>query len=191
MEDFYLSACKTPSDINEHLPTLRALAAECDTVAEFGVRGIVSTWALLAAQPRALYMVDIVPVDVRGVQAVAGRTQVRFLQANSATVALPPVDMLFIDTWHVYAHLKRELAQHAPNVRKYIAMHDTVVDAVDGESLRCGMDVAAQAAASGYPEAEIRKGLQPAIAEFLAAHPAWTQVAHYENNNGLTVLKRI
>ena len=29
---------------------------------------------------------------------------------------------------HVYAHLKRELAQHAGMVEKYIIMHDTVVD---------------------------------------------------------------
>ena len=33
---------------------------------------------------------------------------------------------------HVYAHLKRELAQHSGMVEKYIVMHDTVVDGKGG-----------------------------------------------------------
>ena len=40
-----------------------------------------------------------------------------------------PVDLLFIDTFHVYGQLKRELARFEGQVRRYIAMHDTEVDA--------------------------------------------------------------
>lgn len=58
----YLDKCATPGDINEHLPTLQGLAAQCSTIAgwplhsahrnppaptELGVRSVVSTWALL------------------------------------------------------------------------------------------------------------------------------------------------
>jgi hypothetical protein len=99
-------------------------------------------------------------------------------------------DMLFIDTWHVYAHLKRELAHWHGHVRKYIVMHDTTVDEVWGESLRMHMDIGRQAVESGYPEEEIRKGLGPAIAEFLEAHPEWMLEKKYTHNNGLTVLAR-
>ena len=44
----YAALCARPSDINEHLPTLRAYAERVDSVVEMGVRGVVSTWALLA-----------------------------------------------------------------------------------------------------------------------------------------------
>lgn len=68
----------------------------------------------------------------------------------SATTALPwQVDLLFIDTWHVYGHLKRELALHAPRVRKYIAMHDTTIDWEVGESIRMEYNILAQIAQFG------------------------------------------
>lgn len=44
----------------------------------------------------------------------------------------------------------------------------------------------------GWPEEDLLKGLWPAVAEFLAAHPLeWQLHAKHENNNGLTVLKRV
>jgi hypothetical protein len=62
---------------------------------------------------------------------------------------------------------------------------------VVGESIRAGWNTAQQAASSGYPESEIRRGLKPAIDEFLAAHPEWTVKEVFTNNNGLTVLQRV
>jgi len=44
--------------------------------------------------------------------------------------------LVFIDTWHVYGQLKRELAKYAPLTKKYILMHDTTVDEWVGESVR-------------------------------------------------------
>ena len=77
-------------------------------------------------------------------------------------------ELLFIDTWHVYAQLKRELALHAPLTTKFIILHDTTVDGELGTSVRRGWNTASQARATGFAEADIRKGLWPAIAEFLA-----------------------
>ena len=199
----YEAKCREPSDINEHLPQLRELAAGCETVAEMGVRSMVSTWAFLDGlmvatadgKERRLVSVDIQDApNVESAIALAKQAGIamEFRKANSATVELPPVDLLFIDTWHVYGHLKRELEQHHRLTRKYIAMHDTEVDGVRGESLRNGWDVAAQARASGYPEEEIARGLKPAIDEFLKAHgDEWCLHQHFANNNGLTVLRRL
>ena len=47
IEEKYKFLCKKPSDINEHLPTLYKYASECESIAELGVRGVISTWALL------------------------------------------------------------------------------------------------------------------------------------------------
>jgi hypothetical protein len=34
----------TPSDINEHIPTILKYGQECEHITEMGVRWVVSTW---------------------------------------------------------------------------------------------------------------------------------------------------
>lgn len=197
----YARVCHTPSDINEHLPTLQRYAAECSSVAEFGVRGIVSTWAMLSglkesvgAASKKLVCVDIDHVTLAGVAHVASRVGIdlTFQQVDSVAADLGEgVDMLFIDTWHIYGHLRRELTAHCTKVRRFIAMHDTTVDAELGESIRGREDLHAAMARSGYSLTDVSTGLRPAITEFLATHPEWVIDAVYENNNGLTILRRV
>ena len=43
----YINLCNTPSDINEHLPTIFKYASECNSVLELGVRGCVSSYAFV------------------------------------------------------------------------------------------------------------------------------------------------
>lgn len=47
LKNIYKAKCREPSDICEHLPRLQKLAMESATVTEIGVRGMVSTWAIL------------------------------------------------------------------------------------------------------------------------------------------------
>lgn len=150
-------------------------------LATFGVRSVVSTWAFLKGlnendcATKRLYCVDI--DDVPRMREIIPEVkkygiELTFIQQDSAKVELKPVDLLFIDTWHIYGHLKRELA---------------------AEGIRCGLDsqqIAEVAAKVGYPANEVNRGLKPAIDEFLAAHPEWTLHKVYTNNNGLTILKR-
>lgn len=215
LDEYVAWAARTPSDINEHIATLQAYASTCESVAEFGVRSVVSTWAFLSGlvdakaadqtlQPR-LHSVDLSwSQRMPEAQRVAKENGVTLLitLGNCLDVRLdPPVDLLFIDTWHVYGQLKRELATHAPRVRRWIILHDTTVDGGDdggeaGESVRegpaMGWDLADQARQAGMPESEVRKGLWPAVVEFLAAHPLeWALEHRYTHNNGLTVLARL
>jgi hypothetical protein len=66
-----------------------------------------------------------------------------------------------------------------------------MVDAVHGETIRCGWDAEKQSLETGYPIEEINRGLVPAIQEFLEKNPDWILFEHYENNNGLTILKHV
>jgi hypothetical protein len=202
IDDVYRRLCTTPSDIYEHLPTLREYASKCAVVAEMGVRTPTSTWALLrglcdstAAPPKKLFCVDIAHVNMEQERQIAARAGIHltFICENSVAVDFDtPVDLLFIDTWHVYGHLKRELAAHHNRVNKYIIMHDTTVDAYEGESIRCHMDIEEQMRVSGYTRDEICSGLWPAVKEFVATHAAeWKIEARYSNCNGLTVLSRL
>jgi hypothetical protein len=195
----YRVKCSQASDINRHLPTLYRYARRSEVIAEFGVRGIVSTWAFLrgllenGSQTKELICVDIADVpEMEQVRTLAGHNGIRltFHQHDSATCVIPEVDLLFVDTWHVYGHLKRELNNHCERVRKYILMHDTELDGILGESRRFGWNIKEQAAKSGYPEEEIACGLQRAISEFLAKHSQWRLIRRYRHCCGLTILAR-
>ena len=195
--DKFQYLCNTPSDINEHLPTLSTLASECQHVTELGVRGVISSWAIVHGLPEgaALFMNDIKACDVDELQRTAREEKnidAVFVLGDDLTIDLPEAtDMTFIDTWHVYGHLKRELARYAPITKKYIAMHDTTIDGELGETIRMSWDAGRQSNATGIPVDEITKGLWPAVEEFLAEHAdTWELQKRYTNNNGLTILKR-
>lgn len=205
VENNYKIRCSTWSDIYEHLPTLSSYAEKCDSVAEFGMRSVVSTWALLHGLTRDNIIANksrnkrLISVDldyspgIEEIKKVSNSLNVDFcfIMGNDIKIYMDEVDMLFIDTWHIYGHLKRELETWHSKVKKYILLHDTTVDAIYGESIRNGWDPIKQSKESGYPVEEITKGLWPAVEEFLIAHPEWKLEKRYTNNNGLTVLSRI
>lgn len=187
----YNHLCTKRSDIYEHLPTLKLLAAHCSTIVECGVRGVVSSYAFAAGLPEDGKLIMVDPYRSEQVdEFLKLEPRASFVHASDLECPLVQTDMLFIDTWHVYGQLKRELAYWHDHVWKYIVMHDTTVDAITGETIRNGWDAVKQSAETGIPVDEIRKGLWPAIEEFLEEHPEWTIGARYYNNHGLTVLIR-
>ena len=100
-------------------------------------------------------------------------------------------DLVFIDTWHVYGQLKRELARFAPMTNRFIVLHDTQVDGELGETLRVGENANAQSVTTGIPLEEIICGVTKAVTEFLTVQgESWEMKHQFANNNGLTVLQR-
>ncbi len=185
------------SDINEHLPTLRQLAMQCSSVVEIGLRGLVSTWGILqglseSQAPSRTYLgIDISYPPVNKLfnadsLAESNGIAFQFLQANDLNIDIDSTDMLFIDTHHTYKQLTAELDKHSPNVRKYIAMHDTSGpwgnnDEPDEYHIN-----------QSYPPHidSMKHGLWPAVEDFLLRHPEWSLKERYFNNNGFTVLER-
>lgn len=196
----YNERVNKPSDIFEHLPTLKQYASECESVLELGVRKCVSSWALALgllnnSGKRKMYMNDINVCEISLIETLSKQTDLTIVAkwGNNLELELEEdVDLTFIDTWHVYGQLKRELAKFAPRTKKYIIMHDTSVDEWDGETKRNihKYDVEKQSRESGIPVEEILKGLWPAIEEFLEANKDWVLHARWVNNHGLTILKR-
>lgn len=196
----YNNLSRFPSDINEHLPTLYKYATECETILETGVRGCVSSWALVYgllnnnSVNKAIILNDISPCNINELLACTKDLPiiVQYKWVNNLELEIPyNVDLTFIDTWHVYGQLKRELEKFSKITMKYIIMHDTTVDEWEGESIRLRSNIDAQVKFSGFPRDEITRGLWPAISEFLSAHPEWVLHERFTNNNGLTILKRI
>lgn len=200
--DEYNRVCNVPGDIFEHLPILKEYTKQCNSVAELGVSCMISTWAFLCgllesnSSVKTLYCVDI--NDVPNIDNVISSVKehginMTFYKGNSIHAPIPNVDILFIDTWHIYGHLKRELANHHSKVNKYIIMHDTEIDGIYGESIRDKNlhNIEEESIIHSYPVDEIKKGLLPAIYEFLTEHPEWVIEKIYTNNNGLYILKKI
>jgi cephalosporin hydroxylase len=159
--------CKTSSDINEHLLTLRDLAKECSHITEMGVRYIVSTWAFIEGMEKGkLVSIDhkhpsIYGGDITAVEQACKDKGINFtfIEADTREITIEKTDLLFIDTDHTYEQLSAELKKHANKAKKYIVLHDT----------------------ESCPE------MLPAISEL----KGWKVHAHYKNNNGLTVLTKI
>ncbi len=164
--------CKTKSDINEHLPALRDLASECDTIIEMGVRTCVSTWAFIEGlkvggtlvsidiKHPSKYGADLTPVE----KACKNKgINFKFNEADTLAIEIPEVDMLFIDTLHTYEQLKGELEKHGNKAKKYLVFHDTV---------------------------SCEEELMPAIEEFLKKNKKWKVREHYTNNNGVLVCEK-
>lgn len=161
----------------------------------------MSSWAFLVGllhnnlPNKHLIMNDIDECDIQEIlnkgRAMGVTMDYKWCNDLELEVENIPIDMVFIDTWHVYGQLKRELAKYSKVASKYIAMHDTTVDEFRGETLRCGLNAEEQSRATGIPVEEITKGLGPALSEFLRDNPNWVIEEKFSHNNGLTILKRL
>lgn len=190
IEERYKRLWHTPSDINNHFPTLRRYAEQCEFVLEFGVCMANSTTAFLAAQPYSLVCVDtcwqpslkdLYPpstvIETGGFHGTIGRTMWTFINKSDLEIAPMFPDLLFIDTWHCYNQMKAELEIHAPGTKKWIICHDTTTFCWLGERISQSDPVLV--------------GIGPAIAEYLHEHPEWQIKECFVENNGLLILERI
>ena len=199
LEQKYYSLCNSQSDINEHLPILYEYAKDCESIIELGVRGVTSTYSFIRglinnnSKNKSLLINDIEPCPIDELVEIIKELPIDFKYewVNDLDMVVEKnYDMTFIDTYHVYGLLKRELNKYSKITNKYIIMHDTTVDAELGESIRCGCDIHQQSLESGIPVDEIRKGLWPAVEEFLENNKDWYLVNRFTNNNGLTIICR-
>ena len=194
LEQNYNRVCNKISDINEHLPTLKKYASECEHITEIGVRAINSTWGRLAGKPKKLISYDIFfagpPIfpdaDIASVFAAAREENIvyGFIQQSSLEANIEPTDLLFLDTWHVYEQLSRELLYHSDKAKKYIILHDTTYFAHMGEYYEGCTNF------STFTPTFEGKGLWDAIEDFLSRNRNWELCERFTNNNGLTILKR-
>lgn len=206
LETKYLLLCNTPSDINEHLPTLYEYSKGCESVLELGVRSGVSTFAFMKGlSENESNKRRLVSGDLNEISSMLNQAQIitfcrdynidyTFLLGNDLDIKIPEsiseTDITFIDTWHIYGHLKRELVKFAPITKRYIIMHDTTLDGINGETIRCGWNAEQQFKETGIPVEEINCGLRKAIIEFLEKNKEWSVDYETARNNGLTILKR-
>lgn len=185
--------CSTPTDINEHLPTIKKYADQCNHITEFGVylsKG--STWAFLMSCAENTSKVYFSYDDKKRLQAQETWNLVKDMNINwtfneNDTTKMPPIeetDLLLIDTEHVYDVISKELEIHASRVRKFIIFHDTV----------SRWDVSPHPSSPSWladgNTSSPTIGIGPAITEFLQGNPEWCIIEDRKNNNGLMVIAK-
>jgi len=197
------------SDISDHLNTLffLAVAQRPRLLVELGTRGGESTRALLAAAETCnatLLSVDLDPCDGLALpfadrwhfeqadDVVFGRE--RFDAWRRTTLGdARPIDLLFLDTSHVYTHTRQELDAWMPHLAPdgLLLLHDTNM----GQGAYARLD---GSVASGWDN---QRGVIRALEERLgrtypenAVFSDWIDscvLLHLPFCNGLTALKRI
>ena len=185
----------TPSDINQHLTTLKRLSSNCESVIEMGVRGGFSTYALLAGRPKTMQSFDINPIGVLENNLVSfsqhtGTDWFFYHENVLLTDNVHDCDMLFIDTWHAYKQLASELYLHGNKARKYLVFHDVITFGSNDELGSLNTTSFSDDLKSFVEKLPNKTGLMPAINEFLERNPHWQIQAMYPYNNGLMVLER-
>jgi hypothetical protein len=190
LEQLINTLYNTPSDINEHIPAIIKYGSECETITEMGVRGIFSTWGWLACSPKWLKCYDLHNPskwggDIQSVYDTANAYEIPFSfeEKDVLKIEIEETDLLFIDTWHAYDQLKKELELHSNKVKKYICFHDTTSYEFTDESI--GHENSWGKPSSG-------RGIWPAIEEFLEENKdKWVLKERFKNNNGFTIIERL
>jgi hypothetical protein len=148
------------------MPRLRELAEQCRHVTEFS-----HTRESLVAFAAAGSELVSFNTDAKAVAAKSLAPHLTLSALDSPDVpAIERTDLLFLDTKHTHSRLADELAKFAPQVERYIILHDTVLHGARGE--------------------DGGQGLLLAVKEFLAANSAWFVAWHAHHQYGLTVLGR-
>ena len=194
----YEQHARTPSDIYEHIPVLRKLANECSSTVEIGVRSLVSTWGIILGLAESssvdpfylgidLHMPPTDKLYLIERLASANGVNCQFHEGNDMNIDIPQTDMLFIDSLHTYCHLTYELNKFSPYVNKYITLHDTSAPWGNNDDADYNGDF------SEYPPEidKTKRGLWPAVLDFLSSHPDWKLHERRLNNHGFTTLKRV
>lgn len=181
---------QTPSDINEHLEIIKHYSAECEIVAEFGTREVVSTWAILEGlKSKSTYIGIDLYKSSKLDEAIqyAKEKGLNFYFRHGSTLdedfICPKCDFLFIDTLHTFSQLQQELTKHGDSSAKYLGFHDVVSFAYRDEDMYSHADKKAIVKTENT-------GLLPAIFQFLKGNPHWKIDYFAQNNNGLLILKR-
>jgi cephalosporin hydroxylase len=193
-----------PSDISDHLATIfsEAVAAKPRLIVELGVRGGESRFALeRAARVTRSYLVS---VDIEDCETMCGQSPLwHFVKSDDIQFARifrdwcsergiePKIDVLFIDTSHLYEHTVREIKAWFPYLSASckVLFHDTYpkrfyrrLDGTIGEGVNSKRGVI-------QPIEEYLGTRLDERIDFVTIVHDWL-IRHWAHCNGLTTMER-
>jgi cephalosporin hydroxylase len=193
-----------PSDISDHLPLLfiEAMLARPELIVELGVRGGESTFVFERAAKH--FNAHLVSIDIEDCSGTSDYERWHFIQGDDVQLAhnfadwcrainiSPAIDVLFIDTSHLYEHTVQEINAWFPLLaaNAKVIFHDTHMTRLyrrRNGSMGVGW--------------ENERGVIAAIEEYLGRkvdetrdfvewHNPWI-IRHFAGSNGLTILEKL
>jgi len=166
LNDMLNKLCENPSNINEHLLTLKKYASNSDHITELRTDSPNSIFALLAGKPNKLISYDkIYHRNIIKAEEIAKLEGIEFVFVQKSVIEddikdFEQTDLLFIDVGYDYNQLIRKLSILQEKVNKFIIIHDTETE-----------------------------DIWKAIEEFIKTNDSWVINKIYKNNNGLVILK--
>jgi hypothetical protein len=158
-----------------------------------GTRKAISTIALIVANPKKVVSIDLnyhffqpVENDILRISKECG-TDFQFIESDVLKMDIETTDFLFIDTFHTYHQLISELRKHEKNVRKWIALHDTVTFGERDEDIYQNAKISTDVNVLN----KAKTGIFNALTDFLSENKNWKIKEHFTNNNGLTIIERV
>jgi tetratricopeptide (TPR) repeat protein len=191
------------SDINEHCYILENYAKKSSKILSCSYRNNVVGYCFvkglldnLNTEVRELTCIDKYDYDTKDILRRLGKIPVKYQFISGNVLEYIPknkLDIIFIDTLHVYGQLIRELNHYAKYLESggIFILHDTTVDAEHGEALRTQMNLTELEKSTGFSQEELTTGLWPAIERFLEEISDFTLEHRYVHNHGLTILRKI
>jgi hypothetical protein len=178
IEELYQWVRRIPRDLNEHSEQLKVVAYNSRHVTEFTKRR-ESTLYFLAGRPE--YLISYNAEGTDPMMTVIKNTVVRDTgeeghisftintgNVDSLLVDIDETDALFLDTEANYVRLSEELKKHSSKVRKFIVIHDTMINGELGDDGKLGLNYA--------------------LREFVKENPQWKVYSFSPAQYGLTVL---
>jgi hypothetical protein len=171
-----------------HMPHLRTLAEGLEQAVEFGVNRGCSSAALLAGGVGHLLSYDIrVKTPAALALEVAAGARWDYRIGDSRTGAIPPCDLLLVDSLHTYAQVEAELAHAADQVRRWLIFHDSISFGSVGANGETGHWVWS---GDRPPIPATAIGIRPAIDALMIRDDSWRIASHETASHGLLVLER-
>jgi GT2 family glycosyltransferase len=152
-----------PSDIFQHIHTLRRYARECEHITELRTGHFISYYGLAAGLPKKIVAYDINHngyYDVANPISKNNNIELVYKIEDTKTANIESTDLIFFNSSQNYQQLKIEINKHADLSKKYLIFHNT-------------------------------EAIWPVIQEFLDSNPTWQIKEKFIHNNGLIVLERI
>lgn len=170
-ESVYEKFKSLPRDLNQHMPMLRELASECESVCEFSKRReSAAVWIVSGTKKVELHNLELQDSDLRAaVEEAKDRVSIKADNGNTLQINdIDDCDLLFFDSVHHADRLRTELSKFAASVSKFIVVRGTGNFGVTAE---------------GGGE-----GLFAAMREFVFDNPQWFVYYHTSTQYGITVL---
>jgi hypothetical protein len=206
----YFEQLYTQTEMSFHVPYLHAIAQQSSSILELGtgkdfraswgfLRGLAENDNVASSGKKLMVGVDLMDIpETDMIQRIAKEHDIEyhFHQANDLELPIKEMygmfDLTFIDTWHCYGQLHRELKIFPAMTRKFLIFHDVNIDGVYGEDLRVAANMSESVARSGFSYAEIAIGLRAALNTFMAENPnQWRPILWTDDAAGLAILERI